>query len=140
MALMCCRHGTHVLIDINAVNSNAYFFKIMLELYAICSEAIGILSYLQILKIAVGIFQLYNDAGVPTKQFVGVPVFQAEGLTVTTQEMVCQMCHTLCYRCREKCDLISISLMLRSVIVFISTPCISIFPLVAAAICPAVPG
>ncbi|GAX77701.1 hypothetical protein CEUSTIGMA_g5144.t1 [Chlamydomonas eustigma] len=31
--------------------------------------------------------QLYNDAGVPTKQFVGVPVFQAEGLTVTTQEM-----------------------------------------------------
>lgn len=31
--------------------------------------------------------QLYNDAGVPTKQFIGVPVFQAEGLTVTTQEM-----------------------------------------------------
>jgi len=31
--------------------------------------------------------QLYSDAGVPTKQFIGVPVFQAEGLTVTTQEM-----------------------------------------------------
>jgi hypothetical protein len=32
--------------------------------------------------------QLYKDAGVPTKQFIGVPVFQAEGLTVTTQELV----------------------------------------------------
>lgn len=32
--------------------------------------------------------QLYTEAGVPTKQFIGVPVFQAEGLTVTTQEMV----------------------------------------------------
>lgn len=32
--------------------------------------------------------QLYKDAGVPTKNFVGVPVFQAEGLTVTTQDMV----------------------------------------------------
>ncbi|KAG1668464.1 hypothetical protein FOA52_005237 [Chlamydomonas sp. UWO 241] len=31
--------------------------------------------------------ELYTEAGVPTKQFVGVPVFQAEGLTVTTQEM-----------------------------------------------------
>lgn len=34
------------------------------------------------------LLQLYKDAGVPTKQFIGVPVFQAEGLTVTTQEMV----------------------------------------------------
>jgi hypothetical protein len=32
--------------------------------------------------------QLYKEAGVPTKSFVGVPVFQAEGLTVTTQDMV----------------------------------------------------
>jgi hypothetical protein len=32
--------------------------------------------------------QLYKDAGVPTKNFIGVPVFQAEGLTVTTQDMV----------------------------------------------------
>lgn len=32
--------------------------------------------------------QLYQEAGVPTKNFIGVPVFQAEGLTVTTQEMV----------------------------------------------------
>ena len=32
--------------------------------------------------------QLYGDAGVPTRQFVGVPVFQAEGLTVTTHETV----------------------------------------------------
>eukprot|EP00878_Enallax_costatus_P015347 GHUV01016075.1.p1 GENE.GHUV01016075.1~~GHUV01016075.1.p1 ORF type:complete len:290 (+),score=71.33 GHUV01016075.1:571-1440(+) len=31
--------------------------------------------------------QLYQEAGVPTKNFVGVPVFQAEGLTVTTQDM-----------------------------------------------------
>eukprot|EP00877_Chromochloris_zofingiensis_P003762 jgi/Chrzof1/13387/Cz07g31050.t1_TIC22[v5.2] len=31
--------------------------------------------------------QLYQEAGVPTKNFIGVPVFQAEGLTVTTQEM-----------------------------------------------------
>lgn len=31
--------------------------------------------------------QLYKDAGVPTKNFIGVPVFQAEGLTVTTQDM-----------------------------------------------------
>eukprot|EP00882_Tetradesmus_deserticola_P021097 GHRQ01022827.1.p1 GENE.GHRQ01022827.1~~GHRQ01022827.1.p1 ORF type:complete len:558 (+),score=134.92 GHRQ01022827.1:56-1729(+) len=31
--------------------------------------------------------QLYKEAGVPTKSFVGVPVFQAEGLTVTTQDM-----------------------------------------------------
>lgn len=30
---------------------------------------------------------LYKEAGVPTDQFVGVPVFQAEGLTVTTQDM-----------------------------------------------------
>ncbi|WIA13520.1 hypothetical protein OEZ85_007093 [Tetradesmus obliquus] len=30
---------------------------------------------------------LYKEAGVPTKSFVGVPVFQAEGLTVTTQDM-----------------------------------------------------
>eukprot|EP00197_Chlamydomonas_leiostraca_P002727 CAMPEP_0202857754 /NCGR_PEP_ID=MMETSP1391-20130828/569_1 /ASSEMBLY_ACC=CAM_ASM_000867 /TAXON_ID=1034604 /ORGANISM="Chlamydomonas leiostraca, Strain SAG 11-49" /LENGTH=420 /DNA_ID=CAMNT_0049536597 /DNA_START=6 /DNA_END=1268 /DNA_ORIENTATION=+ len=29
---------------------------------------------------------LYREAGVPTRSFVGVPVFQAEGLTVTTQE------------------------------------------------------
>lgn len=32
--------------------------------------------------------ELYKEAGVPTRSFVGVPVFQAEGLTVTTQEMV----------------------------------------------------
>lgn len=32
--------------------------------------------------------QMYKDAGVPTRQFVGVPVFQAEGLTVTTRDMV----------------------------------------------------
>lgn len=32
--------------------------------------------------------QLYKDAGVPTRRFVGVPVFQAEGLTVTTQDTV----------------------------------------------------
>ena len=32
--------------------------------------------------------QLYKDAGVPTRQFIGVPVFQAEGLTVTTRDMV----------------------------------------------------
>lgn len=32
--------------------------------------------------------QLYSEAGVPTRQFMGVPVFQAEGLTVTTQETV----------------------------------------------------
>ena len=32
--------------------------------------------------------ELYREAGVPTRSFVGVPVFQAEGLTVTTQEMV----------------------------------------------------
>eukprot|EP00882_Tetradesmus_deserticola_P019139 GHRQ01020587.1.p1 GENE.GHRQ01020587.1~~GHRQ01020587.1.p1 ORF type:complete len:506 (+),score=150.39 GHRQ01020587.1:56-1573(+) len=31
--------------------------------------------------------QLYKEAGVPTKSFVGVPVFQAEGLTVTSQDM-----------------------------------------------------
>ncbi|KAF5843038.1 Tic22-like family-domain-containing protein [Dunaliella salina] len=31
--------------------------------------------------------ELYKEAGVPTRSFVGVPVFQAEGLTVTTQEM-----------------------------------------------------
>lgn len=30
--------------------------------------------------------KLYGDAGVPTQQFVGVPVFQAEGLTVTAQD------------------------------------------------------
>jgi hypothetical protein len=34
--------------------------------------------------------QLYKEAGVPTHTFIGVPVFQAEGLTVTTQEMVRQ--------------------------------------------------
>ncbi len=32
--------------------------------------------------------QLYKEAGLPTRFFTGVPVFQAEGLTVTTQEMV----------------------------------------------------
>lgn len=32
--------------------------------------------------------QLYQEASVPTSSFVGVPVFQAEGLTVTTQDMV----------------------------------------------------
>lgn len=32
--------------------------------------------------------ELYKEAGLPTRSFVGVPVFQAEGLTVTTQEMV----------------------------------------------------
>jgi hypothetical protein len=37
---------------------------------------------------AVDAMQLYKEAGVPTKSFVGVPVFQAEGLTVTTQDMV----------------------------------------------------
>jgi hypothetical protein len=39
--------------------------------------------------------QLYKDAGVPTKSFMGVPVFQAEGLTVTTQDMVriCRQLH-----------------------------------------------
>eukprot|EP00879_Flechtneria_rotunda_P025219 GHRR01026790.1.p1 GENE.GHRR01026790.1~~GHRR01026790.1.p1 ORF type:complete len:355 (+),score=84.47 GHRR01026790.1:404-1468(+) len=31
--------------------------------------------------------QLYKEAGVPTRSFIGVPVFQAEGLTVTTQDM-----------------------------------------------------
>lgn len=31
---------------------------------------------------------LYKDAGVPGSTFVGVPVFQAEGLTVTTQDTV----------------------------------------------------
>lgn len=30
--------------------------------------------------------QIYSEAGVPTRQFIGVPVFQAEGLTVTAQE------------------------------------------------------
>jgi hypothetical protein len=38
--------------------------------------------------------QLYKDAGVPTKSFMGVPVFQAEGLTVTTQDMV-RVCRQL---------------------------------------------
>lgn len=32
--------------------------------------------------------ELYRGAGVPGATFVGVPVFQAEGLTVTTQETV----------------------------------------------------
>jgi hypothetical protein len=32
--------------------------------------------------------QLYKEAGVPSDVFIGVPVFQAEGLTVTTQDMV----------------------------------------------------
>jgi hypothetical protein len=39
--------------------------------------------------------QLYKEAGVPTKSFVGVPVFQAEGLTVTTQDMVREPLHTV---------------------------------------------
>eukprot|EP00955_Chlamydomonas_euryale_P082864 363771-Chlamydomonas_euryale.AAC.12 len=43
--------------------------------------------------------QLYSDAGVPTKQFIGVPVFQAEGLTVTTQEMVGYQ--TTCSSCMQ---------------------------------------
>lgn len=30
--------------------------------------------------------QLYSEAGVPTRQFVGVPVFQAEGLTVASAQ------------------------------------------------------
>ena len=30
--------------------------------------------------------ELYREAGVPGSSFVGVPVFQAEGLTVTTQD------------------------------------------------------
>ncbi|KAL6758237.1 22 kDa translocon at the inner membrane of chloroplasts [Haematococcus lacustris] len=30
---------------------------------------------------------LYQSAGLPTRSFTGVPVFQAEGLTVTTQEV-----------------------------------------------------
>jgi len=34
------------------------------------------------------LLQLYQEASVPTSSFVGVPVFQAEGLTVTTQDMV----------------------------------------------------
>ena len=34
------------------------------------------------------LLQLYKEAGVPTRTFIGVPVFQAEGLTVTAQEMV----------------------------------------------------
>lgn len=32
--------------------------------------------------------ELYKQAGLPTRAFTGVPVFQAEGLTVTTQDMV----------------------------------------------------
>lgn len=31
---------------------------------------------------------LYREAGVATRSFQGVPVFQAEGLTVTTQDQV----------------------------------------------------
>ncbi len=31
---------------------------------------------------------LYREAGVPTRSFTGVPVFQAEGLTVTAQDTV----------------------------------------------------
>jgi TPP-dependent pyruvate/acetoin dehydrogenase alpha subunit len=41
--------------------------------------------------------ELYKEAGVPTRSFVGVPVFQAEGLTVTTQEMVrVRVCVCVC--------------------------------------------
>jgi hypothetical protein len=43
---------------------------------------------LPLLLLFVASMQLYKEAGVPTKSFVGVPVFQAEGLTVTTQDMV----------------------------------------------------
>lgn len=39
---------------------------------------------------------LYQEAGVPTKSFVGVPVFQAEGLTVTTQDTVSGLCCDCC--------------------------------------------
>lgn len=48
--------------------------------------------------------QLYNDAGVPTKQFIGVPVFQAEGLTVTTQEMVGEGKDSLPYGYAGRCQ------------------------------------
>lgn len=41
-----------------------------------------------VLTVCCLLLQLYKDAGVPTKNFIGVPVFQAEGLTVTTQDMV----------------------------------------------------
>ncbi len=40
----------------------------------------------------------------PTRQFVGVPVFQAEGLTVTTRDMVgggCRVCGSVCVMARD---------------------------------------
>ncbi|PNH01092.1 Protein TIC 22-like, chloroplastic [Tetrabaena socialis] len=45
--------------------------------------------------------QLYKDAGVPTRQFVGVPVFQAEGLTVTTRDMQ----YVPLFLCKEDLDI-----------------------------------
>eukprot|EP00798_Chlamydomonas_sp_ICE-L_P003933 gene3933-14010_t len=43
---------------------------------------------------------LYHAAGVPTNKFIGVPVFQAEGLTVTTQEMQ----YVPLFLCKEDLD------------------------------------
>mmetsp|Transcript_16292 Transcript_16292/g.35211 ORF Transcript_16292/g.35211 Transcript_16292/m.35211 type:complete len:380 (+) Transcript_16292:167-1306(+) len=45
--------------------------------------------------------QLYQEAGVPTRQFVGVPVFQAEGLTVTTQDTQ----YVPLFLCKEDLDI-----------------------------------
>ncbi|KAG2492282.1 hypothetical protein HYH03_009522 [Edaphochlamys debaryana] len=45
--------------------------------------------------------QLYKDAGVPTRQFIGVPVFQAEGLTVTTRDMQ----YVPLFLCKEDLDI-----------------------------------
>ncbi|GFR44228.1 hypothetical protein Agub_g5419, partial [Astrephomene gubernaculifera] len=45
--------------------------------------------------------QLYKDAGVPTAQFIGVPVFQAEGLTVTTRDMQ----YVPLFLCKEDLDI-----------------------------------
>ncbi|PNW73271.1 hypothetical protein CHLRE_14g625750v5 [Chlamydomonas reinhardtii] len=47
--------------------------------------------------------QLYKDAGVPTRQFIGVPVFQAEGLTVTTRDMQYQ--YVPLFLCKEDLDI-----------------------------------
>lgn len=45
--------------------------------------------------------QLYKDAGVPISHFTGVPVFQAEGLTVTTQ----QQTYVPLFLCKEDLDI-----------------------------------
>ncbi|GIL57186.1 hypothetical protein Vafri_12485 [Volvox africanus] len=45
--------------------------------------------------------ELYKAAGVPTRQFIGVPVFQAEGLTVTTRDMQ----YVPLFLCKEDLDI-----------------------------------